>query len=71
MRAIFVIDANSEEIIFSKRFLTVESRLKKFFQTKETKTNDSVGTRYRELFEYAAVPDNGIFKLAFSREVIQ
>jgi hypothetical protein len=30
-----------------------------------------VGRRYRELFEYAAVPDNGIFKLAFSREVIQ
>ena len=63
MRALLVIDANSEEIVFSKRFATVEYRLKQF----HTKNTNSLHSK----FDYISMPDNGIFKLAFSRQVIQ
>lgn len=69
MRAFFIIDANSEEITFSKRFLTVESRLQKFL-TKPKPEGHNILSRYHQIFQYVPMPDNAIFKLAFSREVI-
>eukprot|EP00347_Sterkiella_histriomuscorum_P000081 403377258 len=65
MRAFFVIDANSEEIVFHKRFITIEQRYKNSFST------DSSSNIANSKLEYFPIPENAVFKLAFSRQIIQ
>lgn len=68
MRALFIIDGYSEEVIYSRRFLTVEQRLKTFFSSKdETLNHKKIFEPLKTYFDFAPMPDDHIFKLAFSR----
>ena len=70
MRGLFIIDANSEEVIYSKQFITVESRLKAFFSSNKKKVSPMIFALLKTYFDFAPMPDDHIFKLAFSRQVI-
>ena len=70
MRGLFIIDANSEEVIYSRRFITVESTLKTFFSSNEETVSPMIFAPLKTYFDFAPMPDNHIFKLAFSRQVI-